>query len=515
MPGRDPGGQRLVLPMEMIMKKRLFALVLAVMTAASLAGCGGKNESAAEAPAAESTEPSPAYTSGVNAAEYVSVPEYIGIPVTAAQPSVTDEYLDMYLDYQLSMSKSYEEITDRDVVQDGDTVNIDYVGKKGEIAFQGGTDADYNLTIGSGTFIEGFEEGLIGAKKGEKVKLNLTFPENYGNADLAGQDVVFEVTINKIQTQVTPELDDAYVAKQNIPDVTTVDEYRAYVRGVLMDQAESQYETDVENQISDYIFENSSLLQDPPAEMTDRMFNSYVNSLTQMAAQYGLDLDTYVAYAFGTAEDEETEEAEEAAGEEAAEETAEEAADAASEETTEEAETEEAAAAEAAEEAAADAADAASSEAPAVPSHEKRVRQMAREAAQVYMTMQAIADRENLNITDEEFNEELALRAEQGGYEDVDALKAAVDTNAYREYLMVQNVLDFLRDKAVISEPEETTEEAVEETAEEITEEVEEQTAEEAAVAEEETELEKEAAIEEAADELAEEMAEDAAAEAK
>ena len=98
---------------------------------------------------------------------------------------------------------------EKSVVESGDTVNIDFEGKKDGVAFDGGTSQGYNLTIGSGSFIDGFEDGLIGVNVGDTVDLNLTFPEGYQNADLAGQDVVFTVTVNFICASNSSEMVDS------------------------------------------------------------------------------------------------------------------------------------------------------------------------------------------------------------------------------------------------------------------------------------------------------------------
>ena len=194
------------------------------------------------------------------------------------------------------MDTSLQEITDRDTVESGDVANIDYVGKKDGVAFDGGTAEGYDLTIGSGSFIAGFEDGLIGKKVGETVTLNLTFPEDYGNEELAGQDVTFDVTINRISENVTPELTDEYAKSKNLENVQTADDYRNYLRDELMAQAKDTYNSEVQNQVIQYMMDNSTFKQDPPAEMTDRIAASYTDTFTSYATQYGLDLATFMSY---------------------------------------------------------------------------------------------------------------------------------------------------------------------------------------------------------------------------
>ena len=338
-----------------------------------LSGCGKKD---------------PTHLSGIKASDYVTVADYSAVPVEAAAPEVSDDYLDLYVQYQLSMQATYEEITDRDTVESGDTANIDYVGKKDGIAFDGGTASGYNLTIGSNSFIAGFEDGLIGAKVGETVLLNLTFPENYGNTELAGQDVTFDVTVNSIQKYVTPELTDEFAAAQGIAGVSTADAYREFLRSQLMEQAVASYNNEVQGQIIQYLEENSTFQKDPPAEMAERITSTFMETFTSYAQQYGMDLATFMTLQ-GSAEE----------------------------------------------------------------SYEDDIRDMAMNTTKEYIIMQAIADAENLNISDKEFEEAVAQEAADAGYSSVAEFKKDQDTEAFREYLMVQNVVQFLQEKAVVSNP--------------------------------------------------------------
>ena len=138
-----------------------------------------------------------AYLSGIKASDYVELPDgYKHQEVEAAKPKdPTDEDVEKRIEAVLQSNGTLEEVDRK--VEEWDTVNIDYVGKIDGKEFEGGS-GNYDLVIGSGAFIEGFEDGLIGAKKGEKLDLNLKFPENYPAADVAGKDVVFTVTVNKI-----------------------------------------------------------------------------------------------------------------------------------------------------------------------------------------------------------------------------------------------------------------------------------------------------------------------------
>ena len=203
------------------MKKTMTAFLAAIVTAVSLAGCGGNKpddatqvESSSEQ--GDKNDPNnPAYLKDMDLTKYVTLGEYKGITVEVQSPEVSEAEVDAYIQYVTSSMPATEEVTGRPV-QEGDTVNIDYAGKyadSGE-AFDGGTAQGYDLVIGSHSFIDGFEDGLIGANIGDTLDLNLTFPEDYGHSELAGVDVIFTVTVNSIK--VKPDFDDAYAASLGI-----------------------------------------------------------------------------------------------------------------------------------------------------------------------------------------------------------------------------------------------------------------------------------------------------------
>lgn len=187
--------------MRLTRKKRLLAAAVICALAVPAAGCGSDTGNANSIHSYE-------------VEKYVTLGDYDGMEVeVAGNFDVNDEDVVDYINNMLSNYPSYED-TDKEIVEDGDFVDIDYVGKKDGVAFDGGTAQGYVLGIGSHSFIEGFEEGLVGVKVGDTVDLNLTFPENYQSAELAGADVVFTVTVNKIVKKVDisyDELTDEYV----------------------------------------------------------------------------------------------------------------------------------------------------------------------------------------------------------------------------------------------------------------------------------------------------------------
>lgn len=300
--------------MNMKMKKAAAFLLILAMSA-SLAACGSSKNNSSSASATtsstaatsstavaseEETYDPEAYLSGINVDDYVDLPKgYANLTIEASKDEVTDEQVESAIQQNLDLDVSYEEVTDHDTVKDGDYVNIDYTGKIDDKEFDGGSATGYDLEIGSGTFIDGFEDGLIGHKKGDTVTLNLKFPDDYSNSDVAGKDVVFTVTINKIEKEVKPELNDDYVKNMGLTDsfgnsITTVDAFRKYVRTSLEENAEQSYEQDCNSAILSALSEKITLKKDAPKAMTDRIYNSLHSTYTQYASNYGMSLSDFL-----------------------------------------------------------------------------------------------------------------------------------------------------------------------------------------------------------------------------
>lgn len=287
------------------------SLAGAALLGALVTGCGNadtdtaestqesvvESESAAEA---ETEDFGPeAYLSGINVADYVTLGEYTGVEVSVDAPVVTDEYLDSYIDYVLQSNMVKTEVTDRPV-EEGDIVNIDYEGKIDGVAFDGGTAQGYDLTIGSGAFIDGFEDGLIGAQSGETLDVNVTFPEDYPGEEVAGKDAVFTVTVNSISVESLPELTDEFVQGLDV-GVNTVEEYRQYAYDLLMEEEQNTHDSNAEVAILEAVMANSEL-QDPPEDMTNRYYSRMIDNMTYYASMYGYDLETFLSIQ-GTSED--------------------------------------------------------------------------------------------------------------------------------------------------------------------------------------------------------------------
>lgn len=236
------------------MKKKAVALLLCVSMMMTLNACGKTNKDntqGTETVAETETEVIPSSADiTYDAGDYVSLGDYMNMEVTLDKDyQVTDDMVKNYVNNNVIANYPYYVESDKTVVENGDVANIDYEGLLDGEAFDGGTAQDYDLEIGSGSFVDGFEDGLIGAEVGKETDLNLTFPEDYGNSDLAGKEVVFKVTVNAIKE------------KQDITYDTLTDEYVTY----LSDKLGASYETvnDLTSDIRTYLEEqaNSSRTQ--------------------------------------------------------------------------------------------------------------------------------------------------------------------------------------------------------------------------------------------------------------
>lgn len=266
--------------------KRVLAILMSVaMMAMMLAGCGEEG----------------ANLSSIDASKYVtSLFEYKGIELSAAKEEITDEYVDSYIDYILSQYPVKVEVTDR-AIQIGDTANIDYVGKDmNGVAFEGGMAQGYDLIIGSGMFVPGFEDGLVGVNAGETVDVELTFPENYHNEALAAQDVVFTVKVNSIWVSEPAELTDEFVAQFGN---TNVEEFRTSVVMALEDSANANFNNDLQMQIIDIILEECEFAEEVPEALFQYYKDQIYANFETYATTYGMDVETYVSQSDMTLEE--------------------------------------------------------------------------------------------------------------------------------------------------------------------------------------------------------------------
>lgn len=281
------------------MKKKITALLLCAAMAVTVCGCGKDDGESVEN--TESTEAVSSAGVEYDPLDYVELGDYMGIEVSleddyAVEESDVQEFIESNV---LAYYPQYQD-TDKTTVEEGDFVNIDYVGKKDDVAFEGGTASGHVLEIGSGSFIPGFEDGLIGVNVGDTVDLDLTFPETYSNnPDLAGAAVVFTVTVNKI------------VEKQDITYENMTDEYVQYVAA----QAGMPYETvqDMKDDAQQYLEAVSASQKDSatrsavlekltevcpvkelPAGLLDARMEEVIAQYTNMYCSDGVTLEEFV-----------------------------------------------------------------------------------------------------------------------------------------------------------------------------------------------------------------------------
>lgn len=267
------------------MRKVLKIGICSLLALALLTGCSNNKKEETQTDAAVTAAADSEVSSGQDS---VTLGEYMGVLYTPVSAEVTDEQIEAEIQALIDANPVITEV-DR-AAKEGDVVNIDYVGMKDGVAFQGGTSQGYNLTLGSGSFIDGFEDGLIGTKKGQEVSLNLTFPEEYGNAELAGQDVVFDVTVNAVQESTPAVLDDKFVAANT--DYTTVQECRAGIRKDLEDMAADNAQTQKKNQVFMKVMDVSDVTVSD--ETVQKYYDEQMEAYENQAASFGMELKDMV-----------------------------------------------------------------------------------------------------------------------------------------------------------------------------------------------------------------------------
>lgn len=317
--------------------------------------------------------------------EYFTLADYKNITVTAEKTEVTDEEIENYINSELLVGT----ITDR-AVKEGDITNIDYVGKKDGVAFEGGTASGAQLEIGSGTYIAGFEEGLVGVMPGETVDLELTFPQDYHSEDLAGQDVVFTVTVNSI----IGSAEYSTVTKEQLKSLgvefSSKEEVWEAGKNELERQAKDAYEINVNSAIMEKLIADNQMDSVPEhlVEEEIQAYNQYMEKLT--AQMYGIDLETYVT-SYGNITMEQ---------------------------------------------------------------YDKQLREMSETTVKQYLILEAIFRAEKMELTEEMINERAQQEAPDYNMESGEALLEDVGYTAYRMYMVQEMVLERLNKIVTVEAPE-------------------------------------------------------------
>ena len=366
------------------MKKKTLGFLAAVLSVCMLAGCGAKDTGdGSNTESGTGTESTVLKDMDVD--KYVTLGEYKGLEVSVDTVEVDEDEWNTLVNnvYYGNITAENGGIMDR-AVETGDTVNIDYEGKKDGVAFDGGTAQGYDLTIGSGNFIAGFEDGLIGVMPGETVDLDLSFPDPYpNNPDLAGQPVVFTVTVNFIEPEQDGVLSDEVISNFGIDGVTNEEELRQYAYDYLNENAQQNYESNVDQAVMDAFMANNTFTSVPEA-LVQKYSDAAESSITSMASAYGVDGDTFTQYYYGQDLD-------------------------------------------------------------------TFLATYSEEAAKQDIALQAVANRENLNISDEELDQMLLDRATAAGYDTIEEYIGETSKEDYREYFLYDKVTDYLVENAKIT----------------------------------------------------------------
>ena len=328
----------------------------------------------------------------------VKLGDYKGITLDLKKTEVTDADVEDSLKSAYSQNPNMKEVTDR-AIESGDTANIDFVGKYADTKeeFQGGAGQGYDLVIGSGSFIDGFEDGLIGVKKGETVDLNLTFPEDYGAADLAGKDIIFTVTVNSIKVADT-EPSDEWVKGLGLEDVENMDQFRAHLREELEADADTHYNEDLKNAAVELVADNATV-----DEMPEKLYNRYYIQMVDSLKSYVQQI--YYTYGAQVSEMEYVQTVMQNNG--------------------------------------------------LTGTPEDYLNDLANQQTKRIMVLQAIANKEGIEVSQETIDKCIQEDYDNyfnASYSTIDEFKASFDTEDYREQIMAEQVADFLVENANISE---------------------------------------------------------------
>ncbi len=221
----------------------------------------------------------------------VKLGEYKGLSVDVAPAEVTDEDLEAELKKAQDQNAVESDVEGR-ALKEGDTAHLDYAGTVDGVAFDGGTAENQTLVIGSHSFIDGFEDQMVGMNIGEEKDLNVTFPENYGEKSLAGKAAVFHVKLNGISEKILPELDDEFASE--VSEFETLEEYKADVKAKLLEKKQEEAKTAKENALAEKAVENAEM--DIPEMMIESQAEDMVRDFGQRLQMQGMQLEQYMKF---------------------------------------------------------------------------------------------------------------------------------------------------------------------------------------------------------------------------
>ncbi len=230
--------------------------------------------------------------------DYVTLGEYEGVDAYYVTPEVSDDQVQSEIDSCLEDGVEYADIDDRGV-EKGDKVTIDFDGTIDGESFEGGSSTDYEYTLGEGSMIDGFDEGLYGTKVGESTTLNLTFPSDYDNEEVAGKDVVFEVTVTKAQEiSYQPEWDDEFIVKYTDGEYTTTKDYEEKIREDLLTEATEQAKETTKSEVWTAVVDNAKV-DGYPEYVYNTVKNQVSSNIQSACSMYGISEDDYLNYFAG------------------------------------------------------------------------------------------------------------------------------------------------------------------------------------------------------------------------
>ena len=309
----------------------------------------------------------------------MEIKDYKGLEIEKKSTEVTDELVNEELDKVRERNSRMVTVEDRPA-QNGDTAVIDFEGFVDGEAFEGGKAENYNLSLGSGNFIPGFEEQIVGHSTGEEFSINVKFPDEYQAEELKGKDAEFKINLHEIKAKELPEVDDEFV--QDVSDKETVDEYKAELKETVANRLKDEAEKDVDDQIADKLID---LLEgEIPEAMFDNQVNDMVRDFEMRLRSQGMDMQTYMQY-MGMD----------------------------------------------------------------VNALKDMYRKDAEKRVKLRLALQTIADKENVEVTEADLDDEYSNMAE--AYKmDVEKVKAAVPADSLTEDVRVQKALDIVKNTANI-----------------------------------------------------------------
>ena len=237
------------------------------------------------------------FTAEVAVKPEVTLGEYKGLEVPKSETEVTDEEIEAELKKEQEKNSRTITVEDRGA-ENGDIATIDFEGFVDGTAFEGGKGTDYPLTLGSGSFIPGFEDQLVGAKAGDHVEVNVTFPEEYQSKDLAGKAAVFQCDVKKVETKELPELDDDFA--QDVSEFDTLAEYKEDIKKNLAERKEKEARTAKENAAVDKAIENAQM--EIPDAMIETQISQMLDDFSRRMQAQGLTMEQYMQFTALTAD---------------------------------------------------------------------------------------------------------------------------------------------------------------------------------------------------------------------